>query len=254
MKIEALTIPRLAGATMRFPPQITILLSTYNGEKYLPSQLESFLGQSGVDWCLAWRDDGSEDNTVAVMQAFTRLAGPERCVQSPSSGPHLGAAASFLLLLAENQDSPYLAFADQDDFWLPEKLQRSLALLGPPDGKPALYCARQTLTDDDFSYPTPSMKFPGTPGFPASLAQNVATGNTVVMNDAAAKLVSAVPPPEASNHDWWSYILVSACGGRVVYDEIPSMLYRQHAKTRSARRCSRSAGRSPRWNADPASI
>jgi glycosyltransferase involved in cell wall biosynthesis len=230
MKIEALTIPRLAGATMRFPPQITILLSTYNGEKYLPSQLESFLNQSGVDWCLAWRDDGSEDNTVAVMQAFTRLAGPERCVQSPSSGPHLGAAASFLLLLAENQDSPYLAFADQDDFWLPEKLQRSLAHLGPPDGKPALYCARQILTDDDFSYPTPSMKFPGTPGFPASLAQNVATGNTVVMNDAAAKLVSAIPPPEASNHDWWSYILVSACGGRVVYDEIPSMLYRQHAK------------------------
>ena len=100
------------------------------------------------------------------MQAFTRLAGPERSCNRPPPGRIWGAAASFLLLLAENQDSPYLAFADQDDFWLPEKLQRSLALLGPPDGKPALYCARQILTDDDFSYPTPSMKFPARPASP----------------------------------------------------------------------------------------
>jgi len=211
-------------------PRITILLSSYNGERYLPSQLESFLAQENVDWRLCWRDDGSSDASIAVIEEFARRVGPARCVKSVSSGPHLGAAASFLLLLSENQDAPFIAFADQDDRWLPRKLCRSLQLLGDSEGIAALYCARQILTDDDFSHPTPSMKFAGVPGFPASLTQNIATGNTVVMNAAAARLVSAIPLPEASTHDWWSYIVVSACGGKVVYDPEPSTLYRQHAK------------------------
>lgn len=211
-------------------PGITILLSTFNGANYLPSQLESFLEQAEVDWRLSWRDDGSDDASPAIMEAFTRRAGTERCAKSPSSGTHLGAARSFLRLLAENQDSPFIAFADQDDCWLPRKLQRSLRLLGNPAGAPALYCARQILTDEHFNHRLPSMKFEGRPGFPASLAQNIATGNTIVMNQAAARLVNAVPLPEASPHDWWSYIVVSACGGTVIYDAEPSTLYRQHAK------------------------
>jgi glycosyltransferase involved in cell wall biosynthesis len=216
--------PRLAR------PRVTILLSTYNGAAYLKNQLSSFLEQSEVDWHLAWRDDGSTDATCAVMAEFTRRAGIGRCVKSASSGSHIGAAASFVKLLAENQDATFVAFADQDDHWLPEKLRRSLHLLGSTGSTPALYCARQILTDETFNHPTPSMKFNGRPGFPASLTQNIATGNTIVMNQAAVKLVSAIPLPEASNHDWWSYIVVSACGGRVIYDEVPATLYRQHSK------------------------
>jgi hypothetical protein len=86
------------------------------------------------------------------------------------------------------------------------------------------------LTDDDFTHPELSVKFRGIPGFPASLTQNIATGNTVVMNGAAARLVASIPAPVASPHDWWSYIVVSACGGRVIYDPEPVVLYRQHLK------------------------
>lgn len=212
------------------PRHVTILLSTYNGAEYLQHQLDSFLAQIDVDWQLAWRDDGSDDATCAVMAAFALKAGAERCVRSASSGTHIGAAASFAALLAENQEAPFIAYADQDDRWMPEKLRRSLHLLETAGSVPALYCARQILTDDRFDHPALSMKFRGRPGFPASLTQNIATGNTIMMNQAAAKLVSAIPLPEASTHDWWSYIVVSACGGAVIYDEVPCTLYRQHAK------------------------
>lgn len=207
-------------------PCVTILLSTYNGENYLQTQLDSFREQTHDAWRIAWRDDGSSDHSVAMVEAFAKSA---ECVQSPSSGPHLGAAASFLQLLSENSDAPLIAFADQDDRWLPAKLQRAVAQLGRDDA-PALYCARQMLTDDDFTHPELSVKFRGIPGFPASLTQNIATGNTVVMNGAAARLVASVPAPVASPHDWWSYIVVSACGGRVIYDPEPVVLYRQHLK------------------------
>ncbi len=207
-------------------PCVTILLSTYNGENYLQTQLDSFREQTHDAWRIAWRDDGSSDHSVAMVETFAKSAA---CVQSPSSGPHLGAAASFLQLLSENSDAPLIAFADQDDRWLPAKLQRAVAQLGRDDA-PALYCARQMLTDDDFTHPELSVKFRCIPGFPASLTQNIATGNTVVMNGAAARLVASVPAPVASPHDWWSYIVVSACGGRVIYDPEPVVLYRQHLK------------------------
>lgn len=205
-------------------PCVTILLSTYNGENYLQTQLDSFREQTHDAWRIAWRDDGSSDHSVAMVETFAKSAA---CVQSPSSGPHLGAAASFLQLLSENSDAPLIAFADQDDRWLPAKLQRAVAQLGRDDA-PALYCARQMLTDDDFTHPELSVKFRCIPGFPASLTQNIATGNTVVMNGAAARLVASVPAPVASPHDWWSYIVVSACGGRIIFDARPQVLYRLH--------------------------
>jgi glycosyltransferase involved in cell wall biosynthesis len=224
---DLLSSPGMGAQTL---PRVTILLSIYNGERYLMSQLASFLRQENVDWRLCWRDDGSSDASLAIMENFAETIGPERCLKSPSSGQHMGAAESFLQLLGENQDADFIAFADQDDCWLPAKLRRSVQLLGDSHGAPALYCARQILTDADFTHPTPSIRFSGKPGFPASLTQNVATGNTVVINAAAARLISETPAPQSSPHDWWSYIVVSACGGKIVYDNEPSTLYRQHAR------------------------
>jgi glycosyltransferase involved in cell wall biosynthesis len=208
---------------------VTILLSTYNGENYLQTQLDSIREQTHDDWRIAWRDDGSSDHSVEVVEAFATGFGPGRCVRSPSSGAHLGAARSFLQLLSENIGSPFIAFADQDDRWLPAKLQRAVEQLSGGHTA-ALYCARQMLTDDDFTHPTLSVRYAGRPGFPASLTQNIATGNTIMMNNAAGRLVASIPAPVAFAHDWWSYIVVTACGGRVIYDPEPATLYRQHMK------------------------
>jgi len=93
-------------------PRITILLSTYNGARYLPEQLASFEHQTYAGWQLIWRDDGSVDNTISIMRDFAARIGPDRCREAACSGPHLGAAQSFLALLPEATSADAVAFAD----------------------------------------------------------------------------------------------------------------------------------------------
>jgi len=213
--------------TMTAAP-VTILLSTYNGEKFLREQLDSFKTQSLTGWRLLWRDDGSSDDTVAIMREFAAEIGPERCIESAGSGPHYGAAPSFLRLLAEAADEQIVAFADQDDVWLPDKLRRAVDQINAAGDAPALYCAQQFLVDEHLRGHRLSARHSNPPGFPACLTQNIANGNTLVMNQAAAALVIGMPSPEGTVHDWWSYIVVSACGGKILFDSQPQVLYRLH--------------------------
>jgi glycosyltransferase involved in cell wall biosynthesis len=210
------------------PGTVTILLSTYNGAKFLRAQLQSFVSQSETGWALYWRDDGSTDETLAIMAEFAAAEGQGRCIESPSSGPHLGACVSFLTLLKERAGQGPVAFADQDDVWLDDKLQRALAAMEAADERPALYCARQYLVNETLETLSLSTPHLGGGGFPAALTQNIANGNTLVMNESAARLVAASPCPEGTVHDWWSYIVVSACGGQIIYDSKPAVLYRLH--------------------------
>ena len=207
---------------------VAVLLSTFNGQEFLSVQLNSFLAQTHERWVLHWRDDGSVDGTVSIMREFAARVGPDRCVESPSSGPHLGAAASFLTLLRESIGAMAVAFADQDDVWLPEKLHCAVEMLSSAGEMPALYCARQYLVDAALRGAKLSTHYHGGAGFPACLTQNIANGNTLVMNAAAAALVATAGEPEGTVHDWWSYIVVSACGGQVLFDERPQVLYRLH--------------------------
>jgi Glycosyl transferase family 2 len=220
----------LMTATVPLHPdtEVAILLSTYNGERFLQAQLSSFLAQTHENWVLHWRDDGSSDGTVEIMDEFAAKVGPARCIQSPGSGPHLGAARSFLALLSAALGAEVVAFADQDDIWLPEKLDAALSLLIPAGEAPALYCARQYLVDETLSGARLSALHGGNMGFPSCLTQNIANGNTLVMNAAAAALVATAGYPQGSVHDWWSYIVVSACGGSILFDERPQVLYRLH--------------------------
>ncbi len=209
------------------PARVAILLSTYNGARFLAAQLDSFVAQSLAEWRLYWRDDGSEDATVAVMQAFAAGAGAGRCEAVAVPG-HLGATESFMALLRAAAPAGLpVAFADQDDVWLPEKLALGVAALGAEAG-PALYCSRQMLVDDGLAPLGESAPLRRTPCFPAALTQNIATGCTVLLNPAAARLVAGSQAPSGSLHDWWSYLLVAAAGGRVIADPTPTVLYRQH--------------------------
>ena len=122
-----------------------------------------------------------------------------------------------------------VAFADQDDVWLPGKLARGVAALATvPADVPALYCARQYLVDEQLMPLKCSPRLRRPPGFPASLTQNIATGCTVMLNPAAASLVAGSEAPPGSLHDWWCYLVITAAGGRVLADDTPTVLYRQH--------------------------
>lgn len=208
---------------------MAVLLSTYNGMRYLPEQLESLACQDFRRWSLIWRDDGSTDGTAALMQAFAARYGEASCLPMPDQAGHLGIAGSFFTLLHQVPPDTIAAFADQDDIWLPDKLQRGAeALAAVPVDVPALYCARQRLVDRNLA-PLGLSPYRGGPAvFPAALTQNVATGCTVMLNPAAVALIAASNPPDGTLHDWWSYLVVSAAGGRLIADPVPVVLYRQH--------------------------
>ncbi len=210
-------------------PDIAILLSTFNGGRFLGAQLESLLNQTHGGWELCWRDDGSDDDTVRLMQAFTEGSGRGRCRRTDAGVRRLGITASFMQLLRAAPPSPCVAFADQDDVWLPEKLARGAdRLAGVAPDLPALYCARQVLVDATLHTLRLSSIVLQQPSFPASLTQNVATGCTVMLNQAAVRLIASSTPPPGSLHDWWCYLVVSAWGGPIFVDPVPTVLYRQH--------------------------
>ncbi len=209
---------------------VAVLLSTFDGARHLRPQLQSLAEQTYGRWILFWRDDGSSDETSALVAAFKDELGEERCIAVTTPEGHLGITGSFLALLRQVPPGHVVAFADQDDVWLPEKLARGVAALQVvPADQPALYCARQRLVDEDLSPLGLSPQSGHPAGFPAALTQNVATGCTVMLNQAAVALVAASEPPDGTLHDWWSYLLISAAGGRLIADPVPVVLYRQHA-------------------------
>ena len=208
---------------------VVILLSTFNGERYLREQLESIADQSYQNWQVFWRDDGSSDRSREIMETFAKRVGCSRCVEIGPRGARLGAAKSFFALLKEAEGYRLVAFADQDDVWLPDKLQRAAdRLMAQTPGVPALYCGRQAIVGERLERQGLSPLPHFGPGFPSALLQNIVTGCTAMLNQEAVRLVNSVPPPDNTVHDWWSYIVVAAAGGHIIFDPTPVILYRQH--------------------------
>jgi glycosyltransferase involved in cell wall biosynthesis len=209
---------------------VAILLSVYNGEAYLNQQLDSFLGQTHDDWILYWRDDGSTDASRAIMLSFEANRGRGRCVEVTSIEGRLGIAGSYWLLLSEIPEYQAIAFSDQDDVWLPEKLAWGVAALRARGRRPALYCARQYLTDSDLRVTGRSQPLHHAPSFLSALTQNVATGHTIMLNSQAHAALREFAPPASVLHDWWSYLVVSGAGGDVIFDDRCVTYYRQHRR------------------------
>lgn len=210
-------------------PQLAILLGTCQGQRFLSEQLDSFALQTYKDWALWVSDDGSLDETRCILETYRARwpAGTLRVL----NGPQLGFAANFLSLMCHaNVDASFYAWSDQDDIWQTDKLERAICWLArQPTSVPALYCSRTQLVDAQGRPIGFSPLFTRPPGFANALVQNVAGGNTMVLNRAARALIQeAGIDIEAVSHDWWAYLLVSACGGKVYYDAYPGVRYRQH--------------------------
>ena len=210
-------------------PAVCIALSTHDGRSYLDDQLRSIAEQTHENWTILWRDDGSTDDTPARMRAFAAAETTGRVVELDDKRGRLGITGSFMALVSRAPPGQILAFADQDDVWLPGKIGRGVAALARVDARqPALYCSRQFLVDSGLHALGESVAIAQPGGFPQSLTQNIATGCTVMLNPAAVRLLAAMRAPEHTLHDWWAYLVVTAAGGRVLIDDTPGVLYRQH--------------------------
>lgn len=230
--------PSLSGPDSRTPEAtdrharhtVAILLSIYNGEAYLAEQLASFLVQTHTDWHLYWRDDGSHDNSRTIIEAFARTDGTGRCTEILTHEKRLGTTQSFMALLQHAPLTPYYAFADQDDVWLPEKLEWALQhLTRSPRNQAHLYCARQFLTDEHLHIMGESSRIIRPPSLHNALTQNIASGMSIVFNKPLRNTLCdfSDPSPHAF-HDWWALLVTCATGGSVSADARCALLYRQH--------------------------
>ncbi len=135
--------------------QVLILMATYNGAKYLAQQMDSILAQSMPDWRLLVRDDGSTDGTVAMLEEYRARDGRIQLLQNKDG--ERGAFVNFheLIRIAKASDEvyPYYAFSDQDDVWLPNKLERHLESIRAQEktspGKPFFLYSNFSYIDGD---------------------------------------------------------------------------------------------------------
>lgn len=222
-------MPEHSSMTHNSQPRIAILLCTYQGEEYLAEQLASFEKQTLTNWQVHASDDDSQDLTRSILENYKCRWSAGRL--SIYTGPVQGFVANFISLVKNNTiHADYFAFSDQDDIWQEDKLERAIQNLAQvPADIPALYCSRTRLVDENNKPIKLSPLFTKEPSFANAVMQSLGGGNTMVLNQAARDLLCETCDymPHIS-HDWWAYMIVSGCGGRVFYDASPSVHYRQH--------------------------
>jgi len=216
--------------------QIAILMATYNGERYLPKQLDSILNQDFEDWVLLVSDDGSKDRTMEILSDYQKRY-PQKIKLLEKEKPSGGAKKNFLFLTRQADGYPYLMYCDQDDFWKPEKIRVTLEKMRETEnGDPATPCLVHTdleVVDQTMNTISPSFfRFSGLRpercGLNQLLIQNIVTGCTMMINHALWELaVRPVDEEQILMHDWW-FALIAAAVGRIGFVNQSLILYRQH--------------------------
>lgn len=223
-------------------PRIAVLLSTYNGERYLGEQLDSILAQTFGELVIVARDDGSADGT---WERLTRFAAdhPGRLVLMERDRANLGPARSYSALMEHvlarkrelGLEPAYMMLCDQDDVWHPHKAERQmramLAAEAESGGLPVLvHSDLEVVSQDNRLIAGSFIAYQGLDvgrgSFPEITIYNLVTGCTALANEALVR--RAAPVPEAAfMHDWWMAMVAAAFGRRVFLSE-PLVRYRQH--------------------------
>lgn len=210
--------------------RVAIVMGLHDAGPYLTDQLDSFLDQTWRHWDLTVGDDGGSATDLARLEQFRDRAAQRGHAVFLTPGPKQGFVANYLNLLRNlPEETDFAALSDQDDIWLPEKLDRAMQALRAAEG-PALYCAARLIWDPARDRRRASRPLRRAPSFRNALVENIACGNTIVVNRAALDLIRRSPPQAEAVifHDWWIYLLISGAGGQVIHDPEPQILYRQH--------------------------
>lgn len=218
----------MSGCTKTDKPVLQILLSTYNGEKYLREQLDSYISQKNFSMCsVLIRDDGSTDGTREILREYEQKDGFTVCY-----GENCGVNASYWWLL-ENSDSEceYFALSDQDDVWLPDKLEKSIAGIAKTQGDgdiPVLFASLSQIVDENLN-PMGSTLHPNKGvGYYNAVVQNVLPGHTQVMNRSLRDVLLRHGAAEIHAVDWWFY-LAAAAVGKICFAGEFTVRHRQHS-------------------------
>lgn len=240
-------------------PKVEVLMSVHNGERFLRGQLDSLLNQTYVNWHLSVRDDNSVDSSFSIVEEYQRRY-PEKVSILANDRVQLGACQSFGVLLS-NAEADYIMFCDQDDVWLPEKIERSLneirCLEKSNPGKPALVFTDLSVVDQNLRQRSDSFWNyqrinPSDNSLNLLIADNVATGCTMIFNR-KLKIISTPIPVDAIMHDWWLTLICSTYGSMSFLRD-PTVLYRQHGMNDTGAVDFSTAARSKRFIGSPLGV
>ena len=178
-------------------------------------------------------DDGSQDATLELLAEFQNKHGASR-VQI-RQGPRQGFVANFLSLDLRSGaiSADYYAPSDQDDVWAPDKLSRARQPLDAASEQPRRWSIVRApgLIDEQGVEIGLSTYYQKTPHFRNALAQSLAGGNTMMLNEEMRRLLmQAGPDVKVAAHDWWIYLVITAVGGTILYDSVPTVSYRMHGR------------------------
>ncbi|MBR3943447.1 MAG: glycosyltransferase family 2 protein, partial [Clostridia bacterium] len=207
---------------------------TYNGGKYLNEQLDSLFSQTVQDFEILVRDDGSTDNTTDILHQYAKKY-PNR-IRININNPPSGNAKDNFFLLMQDASSDYIMFCDQDDCWLPNKIELTLKeMQSLPQNKPALVHTDLTVADENLNtirksfYRMQHYEHRMKLTLNKALAQNTVTGCTTMINKCLCDMAKNTNHKDIIMHDWWLAAIASAFGNVKAVKQ-PTILYRQHGK------------------------
>ncbi|MGV3030134.1 glycosyltransferase family 2 protein [Streptococcus suis] len=209
---------------------VNILMSTYNGQEFLAEQIRSIQAQTFTSWTLLIRDDGSKDRTREIIADFVQQDSRIHLI-NPDSTENLGVIKSFHALVQYQRADVYF-FSDQDDVWLPDKLQVTLETAQAyPEDQPLMVYTDLKVVNQDLQVMNESMirsqSHHANTELVQELTENTVTGGTSMINHALAELWTVTD--DILMHDWYLALLATAFG-KLVYVDQPTELYRQHAE------------------------
>lgn len=214
---------------------VKILLASYNGEKYINEQIDSIIQQTYQNWKLIIRDDGSSDNTISIINEYCEK--DKRIILFDDSEKHVGAKNSFIRLL-EYVEGELFMFCDQDDVWLPNKIELSIQAYNnaknqKSDEFPIIVHTDATLVDAELNilansyWKTNNIQPERLKSYNLMAIECCVQGTTMLFNDACKKLCFP-HPMDIRMHDFWVSTRLLRAGGHIETVYEPTLLYRQH--------------------------
>ena len=201
--------------------KVAVVMSTYNGAKYVKEQLDSILNQTYKNLDIIIRDDGSKDNTVKIIESYQKKYSNIKLI----TGKNLGFIKSFFELL-RLVEADYYAYADQDDVWMPNKIEFAVEELDKlDDTKPNLAFGNSDYYDENMKLLNEGEKHRKF-NFRRALFACVTQGMTMTINKTTRDYIVKNPPKNCFFHDWWTYLICIGMGN-VAYSDVTVVKYRR---------------------------
>jgi rhamnosyltransferase len=201
--------------------KVAVLLSTYNGEKYVAEQIHSILTQTHKNLVLVVRDDGSSDKTIKIVKEFADKYDNIRLVE----GKNMGFIKSFFELLKYEQ-ADYYAYADQDDVWMENKIELAVnSLNNLDDSKPNMAFGNSDYYDENMKFIGKGPKNKKV-SFLKALFSCCGQGMTMTVNKKTRDMIIEDTPKTCFFHDWWTYLICMGLGN-VAYNNVTTVKYRR---------------------------